>query len=632
MVAYINKNQKKSKKTKLKNTMSSKKGNEAKDRAYDHYRWAERYSRYGDEAKAKAHMRRAVHYGKAAFGTGPGAESAGHVDQGTKKQKVEGTWQPTESRRYGANVPIEGAEGETQKTDIVFILGPLNESAVKKIEGSIEQSTRDGNKVEVYIQAFSEPDPVFDAGNLLPMNFNQYSSDDPNVLVRIINDNKGNKNVKFYIFPTQTTKNKYFWSKKAQTAFVEALHKHAHGIDDLILTSIVTWHKKEEDVGTLGESYDLKDMSFESLRNYARNPANINALVSKLYVLLDKAKDDIEVETKVVLPIFDPFCAVCAAHCIEGSFSKVPGSGKLVALPVFVVTNTETTAKEQAEGIKVSPFDRPRFVDPQGYTNCFVVTWGSAGSTPETLKYAAGVDGVVYITELFSSFTGDTSKGKRSVNRILIVQDYYDYDNKMSVWYIVHAFNAKVIELYSVTKPVADKKVMRAMRDSKSAFNFAGGFPQALKPSALSLEAQGEWNSRDGPTYPVGSPVFTTTNFQPGHTKVDGAPLTLKMFKDALKMTEERRAESEAESEQIAYTWYKFIDHMFSIGRAGSDQVTWAVTNGGFTSRHGINPALHTIIEDWYTCVPKKYALDIGSKLERGHDKTLTRTDRVIIK
>ena len=63
----------------------------------------------------------------------------------------------------------------------MFILGPLNESAVKKIEDSIAQSTREGNKVEVYMQAFTEPDDVFDVGNLLPMSFNQYSSNDPNV-------------------------------------------------------------------------------------------------------------------------------------------------------------------------------------------------------------------------------------------------------------------------------------------------------------------------------------------------------------------------------------------------------------------------------------------------------------------
>ena len=605
--------------------MSSGNGSEAKARAYDHYRWAERYSRYGDEAKAKAHMRRAVHYGKAAFGTGSGAESTEHIDPSTTKQKLGGgEWQPTESSRYGANVPIEGAQGETKKTDIVFILGPLNESAVKKIEDSIAQSTREGNEVEVYIQAFSEPDPVFDAGNLLPMNFNQYSSDDPNVLVRIINDNKGNENVKFYIFPTQTTKNTSFWSDEAKKAFATKLDEGHRNIDDLILTSIVTWLKKDDDVGKHGGPYDLKDMSFDGLRTYARNPENIKRLVSALLV-----------DLRLVQAIFDPFCAVCAAHCTEdgeAKFSKVPGSGKLVARPVLVVSNKETTAKEQAEGITVSPFDRPRFVDPQGYTNCFVVTWGYAGSAPETLKEYAGLDGGAYITELFSSFTSHVSKGKRSVNRILIVQDYYDYDNKMSVWYIVHAFNAKVIELYSVTRPVADKKLMRAMRESQSAFAFAGGMPRALKPSALSEEAKEEWKSREGPTYPVGSPVFTTTNLVPGDVRFDGAPLTLKMFKDALEMTEERRAESEAESEQIAYTWYKFIDHMFSTGRAGSSQVTWSVTNGGYTSRHGLNPAMHTIIEDWYTYVPKKYVLGIGKTLERGHDNTLTRTDRVEIK
>ena len=66
--------------------MSSRKQNDVKDRAYDHSRWAERYSRYGDDDKAKAHMRRAVHYGKAAFGIG----SAEDPDLRTKRQRVKG--------------------------------------------------------------------------------------------------------------------------------------------------------------------------------------------------------------------------------------------------------------------------------------------------------------------------------------------------------------------------------------------------------------------------------------------------------------------------------------------------------------------------------------------------------------
>ena len=217
------------------------------------------------------------------------------------------------------------------------------------------------------------------------------------------------------------------------------------------------------------------------------------------------------------------------------------------------------------------------------------------------------------------------SKSRRTVNRILIVQDYYDYDNKMSVWYIIHAFQAEYIELFSVTRPVADKEVMRAMREVNNAFEFAGGYNVSLETSPLGDDAMAEWQSKAGPTYPVSGPVFTAGNFSPSDVKVGGRPLTLQMFKDAIEMTDERKSESEAESEQIAYTWYRFMQHMFSSGMAGSTHTTWAVTNGGYTTRHGLNPVLHTIIEDWYTVVPRELRkhVAIGATVERGHDHAL---------
>jgi hypothetical protein len=592
---------------------------EYQKRAYDHYRWAQRYTKYGDHEKAKAHMQRALHYGKSmGFGTGPdGPDRTGSAGIARSSGSSVSAERPEETKRQRTSSDDSSSRtgsatgGPSGKTDIVFILGPLNASAVEKIKKSIQDSKDAGNKVEVYMQAFTEPDPegVINAPNLLPMNFNQYSSDDPNVLVDIINENQPNKNVAFYIFPTQTTKNRYFWSKKAQAAFVSGLEKQVDKIDASILTSIVTWLKKDEDIGKGGQEYDLKDKNFAGLIDYARDPDKIEKLVQKLQNALRDTSDDIETESKAVLPIFDPFCAFCAAHYIEGNeakFSKVPGSHKLVTRRVVVVKNTKPTQDERnKDGIAESPFDRPRFEYTDLPTNCFVVTWGFEGSTPDTLKAAAGEDGIAYIKGLWSSFIngGSASQGRRIVNRILIVQDYYDYDNKMSVWYILHAFNAKVIELYSVTRPVAEKQVMRAMREKKGAFAAAGGFFPP-KPSALSDEAIYEWRSEEGPTYPVASPVFTQKNFDPGDVKVDGEPLTLERFKQALAMTGEREAESEAESEQIAYTWYEFISNMFNNGHAGSTSVTWAVTNGGYTKRHGLNPALHTIIEDWYTSVP----------------------------
>ena len=90
-------------------------------------------------------------------------------------------------------------------------------------------------------------------------------------------------------------------------------------------------------------------------------------------------------------------------------------------------------------------------------------------------------------------------------------------------------------------------------------------------------------------------------------------------------MTDPRRAESEAESKQIAYAWYKFIEHMSCEDMIGSTDVKLSVTNGGYTMRHGLNPVIHTIIEDWYHAVPT-HAIDhvaIGSTIVRGHDRNM---------
>ncbi len=497
----------------------------------------------------------------------------------------------------------------------MFILGPLNALAVAKIKDSIAASTNEGNKVEVYIQAFTEFDPVFDAKNLTPMNFNQYSSDIPTVLVDIINDEK-NTDVEFYIFPTQTTKNKYFWSKAAQVSFVAKLAGQAGDvdpkIDELIRTSIVTWLKKDDDVSS-GGTYDLKDKTFAQLQEYARDPKSIQSVAEKFSTLLANAnpKNDPEVLVAIVPPIFDPFCAVCAAHASErmdAKFSAVPGSKCLVAKPVSVYKSPDLTDQEKTDpvnkGIVQCPFQRPRFAlsdtlapadatTPTPRPKCFVVTWGDAAEENDR-KAAAAKDGEAYIEELWASFlnANSTSKGKRYVNRILIVQDYYDYDNKMSVWYILYAFHAEIIELFSVTRPVADKAVMRAMRENGAAFSFL-----RFSVNPLSPEASAEWDM-----HPM-APVFTEVNFNAVpvlEPEADRKPLTFELFKTALAMNEGRMRESEEEAVCIASTWGKFIGHMLEKQMVGNPSARWTVENGGHTMRHGLNPAMHTVVEDWY--------------------------------
>ena len=179
----------------------------------------------------------------------------------------------------------------------------------------------------------------------------------------IIKENETNEDVRFYIFPTQTTKNTDFWSKDAQGNFVAKLTGEAEApkIDELIRTAIVTWLKKDEDVRS-GGTYDLKDKSFAELKTYASK------------------KESLPTTLGAVPAIFDPFCAVCAAHSSESEdkkFSTVPGSGRLVAKPVSVSKNNDLTEKEAKEaGAETCPFERPRFELSKDTTNCFVVTWG----------------------------------------------------------------------------------------------------------------------------------------------------------------------------------------------------------------------------------------------------------------
>ena len=63
-------------------------------RAYNHYRWAERYSRHGKDEKAQAHMRRALHYGRSSFGTlkrhGDGSDINEGGSDSEKKPRVVG--------------------------------------------------------------------------------------------------------------------------------------------------------------------------------------------------------------------------------------------------------------------------------------------------------------------------------------------------------------------------------------------------------------------------------------------------------------------------------------------------------------------------------------------------------------
>jgi hypothetical protein len=572
--------------------------------------------RYGDTQKAAAHLKRALHYApkpKSRFGTSGSTPDTG-----------------------AGPVPTHHGPREDKDTDLIFVLAPLNQEAASRIRSSIRQSIRERKKVEVYMQAFTEnePDSPITAPNLLPMNFNQYSSDLPGVLVDIINEFGGHTEVSFYIFPTQTTKNANFWSADAKQKMVDVLKGKKDKVDPWILMAIVTWVLKDGDImngdGKNGTSPGSLHERFAAIHG-----ANgTNGDFTKMVEQLPAGKIQI-------LPIFDPFCVHCAAYKKSDSpqFGHVPGSGKLNAAPVSVYMNDDFTNDEVVEyfkaiQIKQNPsamsdehkkaidsridgrirFDvnsktveeknkimtdsnhvamhRPRFKKATGkndsYYNCYRVGWDSGNAARD-----AKLDGTEYMKCLLDSVCGEHHGVKRIVNRILFIQDYYDYDNKFSVWYALLAIGAAIFELYSVSRPVANKELMKQMRRMAHPFAFDGGFPNLQSP--LGKGAKEEWGR-----YPPAGPVYTKSKLDgivkamPGQT--DPASLFDK-YKQAIYADHSR--ESLDDSKKIALTWYVLLCYMIKQGLIANTQMQMSVVNGGYTNHHRFNPAMHTIQEDW---------------------------------
>lgn len=558
-------------------------------RAKDHYKWADRYMRYGDTQKAAAHMKRALHYApkpKSRFGT-PGSTP----DTGAGPAPM--------------NVPREDKD-----TDLIFVLAPLNQEAANRIRSSLRQSIREGKKVEVYMQAFTENEPgsPITAPNLLPMNFNQYSSDHPGVLVDIINEFKDHTEVSFYIFPTQTTKNAHFWSRAAKQKLVDMLKEKKDKVDPWILMAIVTWLLKDGDV----ESTDYKDEKRQLHRRFEDlhgTNGDINVLLNKFTELSkpDPKKPPTH-ETDAIQTVFDPFCVHCAAYKSSGSvpFSDVPGSGNLNAAPVYVEMNADVTEDEVNKGFKDDThvrMIRPRIKKTEKRGNCYRVGWDTADSIEH-----AKIDGTSYMDSLLVSVCdGDYTYMRRIVNRILFIQDFYDYDNKFSVWYALLTIGASVFELFSVCRPVANKELMKKLRNTFKPFSFD------TFQSPLGKGAAKEWGLGK---YPPAAPVYTKDQFdasrQNAKEKLDKSnaeeqsvkrdvpyydEVTFDKYKQAIYADHSR--ESLEDSKKIALTWYVFLCYMMRKGLIANTQMQMSVVNGGYTNHHRFNPAMHTTQEDW---------------------------------
>ena len=280
------------------------------------------------------------------------------------------------------------AFGGAEKTHRIFVLSPLNDLVAAKLRDMVADAGQNYAHVEVYIQGFSEPsmhpgvcgaEPSnwkdAKCTNLLPAQFNQYCSDDPLALVKLINAHKTNKKVKFVIMPTQLTKNIAFHAAVV-TGHKSALTPETWDLlDDHTKRKILSWHKK-----------NFRDSS--SLRVYHKFTS--------------------------FEPLFDPFVAYMISKDRSGEANK---------------TKLSRVAVEVDESDLGMPVMREASGDDSNVE--LVYHASTADAAWEGAAYAE------YVWKALSGKVGLHDDNDKFVNSV--VQDWADWDNLVSVRCILYS-------------------------------------------------------------------------------------------------------------------------------------------------------------------------------------------------
>jgi hypothetical protein len=306
-------------------------------------------------------------------------------------------------RRRARYYAAFGAAGK--KTHHVFVLSPLNAKAQESLESEVAKYASFEQTI-VYIQGFSEPDmkvfaPVCPKGadgefpssckNVLPAQFNQYCSDDPLALVKLIGKYKSNEKVRFVIFPTQLTKNKTF-----DTALKADLK-------DLIVKS---W-------GKLGKQMQRKFVAWCT-------PEPALATRPKTTEEMERRLVGFNPETLEMKTLFDPFVAFYAARTNRAKTQHVEafdGPNRMPSLRPADTGNVEVVYHETTED--------------------------AASDAKAYAEYVAKA-----LTERI-----DNRPDSDATDEITAFQDHADYDNPIGVRCILSSFSGPV-RLYSVGRPV----------------------------------------------------------------------------------------------------------------------------------------------------------------------------------
>jgi hypothetical protein len=316
------------------------------------------------------------------------------------------------------------ARRATQRRHLVFVLSPLNARAAKKLQELVQDSLGRGESVHVLMQAFTEPaDPAFAdvcaAGpesactNILPAQFNQYCSDDPMALPKLM---RACPKAEYYVFPTQLTKNVAL-NATFKAEFRERLVEQWATIDADTRRKVVQWHTKPKTAAALDEAV-----------RGARSSEDIRA------ILTDPDGTKTEAQRNKVQPMFDPFCVYYAAKRLDES---------------SVCAASEVTRYVAASG------RIPHFVEaePRDGTAATVRVVAHANAA------VAKGDGAPYAQYIMTALaSGPRRAGPHTT--VSLFQDWLDWDNLIAARCVLHSFGE--FTLYSVGRPVPPPGVPHA--------------------------------------------------------------------------------------------------------------------------------------------------------------------------
>ncbi len=432
----------------------------------------------------------------------------------------------------------------TTGTRYVFVLAPLNDVAATKLRAVLREATA-ASPIVAYLQAFSEnfgTDKLGHATNVLPAQFNQYSSNKPAALVNIINEfehARGNAHVHFVICPTQLTKNTGF-KAAYETALLQSLGAQFwKELSPTLRAQFVCW---------LGKPKTRADLD-----------ANVTSVQQDGW-------------QSAIPAVFDPMCAFAAFHGPDVLSADAMGA----AVSFTPKTDSMLTA-QRVSSVHVDENGLPHFkrVEKAGDPSTLRRTWymhhSLDGLSYHGKTYANGNEklgdaGSAYAKYLVDAASAAKPLASASSASMVMFQDYPDWDNP---WFVKCAMYSSTgdVTLYSVGRPVMAESEKRKYTRPLDKIGAVLAWAKTVKID----------ETTGAPTMPFADST--------GELLTDDETRKVKAVDKGL---------SDADARNIAIGWARMVREW--IGKESARTVT--VANCGYPARHGLNPLQHSKVLD----------------------------------